>query len=120
MTLDEAIQHCLERQNGDDSCSLEHRQLAEWLTELRERRRSNETEALEEEIQHYVENTLPCGFFVPPIARHFAQWQKEQILKRAFTAELARPKKKGQVHLCGNFACGNSGEKVKIVIIKEE
>ena len=43
MTLEEAIEHALERANKDCSaCAQEHRQLAEWLIELKERRQ-NET-----------------------------------------------------------------------------
>ena len=37
MTLDEAINHCLERANQDcSSCADEHLQLAEWLIELKD------------------------------------------------------------------------------------
>lgn len=36
MTLDEAIKHCEERAEQDCSaCASEHKQLAEWLRELR-------------------------------------------------------------------------------------
>lgn len=36
MTLDEAIQHALDKSKAPDlQCSLEHMQLAAWLTELR-------------------------------------------------------------------------------------
>lgn len=35
MTLDEAIEHCLENAKGNDLCSLEHKQLAEWLIKLK-------------------------------------------------------------------------------------
>lgn len=34
MTLDEAIEHCLKNTNNT-SCGREHRQLAEWLKELK-------------------------------------------------------------------------------------
>ena len=42
MTLDEAISHCEEVANRCDNreCASEHRQLAEWLRELKERRAS--------------------------------------------------------------------------------
>ena len=36
MNLDEAIAHALERAEGCDECAEEHRQLATWLTELRD------------------------------------------------------------------------------------
>ena len=41
MTLDEAIDHCLERANQDcSSCADEHLQLAEWLIELKDLRKN--------------------------------------------------------------------------------
>lgn len=55
MTIDEAIKHCLDIADGQDKCAdisisvhakeriskcaADHRQLAEWLTELKEARR---------------------------------------------------------------------------------
>lgn len=39
MTLDEAIQHCEEKSCGNSGCALEHKQLAEWLTELKKLRK---------------------------------------------------------------------------------
>ena len=44
MTIEEAIQHCIEqaekmkKMNGCEECASEHEQLAEWLTELKQRR----------------------------------------------------------------------------------
>lgn len=35
MTLDEAIEHCEEKAECGDSCGMEHKQLAEWLKELK-------------------------------------------------------------------------------------
>lgn len=35
MTLDEAIQHCEEKGCYNTECAIEHRQLAEWLRELK-------------------------------------------------------------------------------------
>ena len=43
MTLDEAIQHCEEKTLCDDVCGLEHKQLAEWLKELKDYRMGEET-----------------------------------------------------------------------------
>lgn len=43
MTLDEAIKHCEEIiQNNCDKCAEEHKQLVEWLKELK-RYRENDT-----------------------------------------------------------------------------
>ena len=38
MTLDEAIEHCEEKAKCGDSCGMEHKQLAEWLKELKKYR----------------------------------------------------------------------------------
>jgi hypothetical protein len=38
MTLDEAIDHCLEKSCNNTACSQEHKQLAEWLKELKQLR----------------------------------------------------------------------------------
>ena len=38
MTLDEAIEHTEERACGNDQCSKDHAQLADWLRELRRAR----------------------------------------------------------------------------------
>ena len=43
MTLDEAIQHCEEKSLCGDACGLEHKQLAEWLKELKGYRMDEET-----------------------------------------------------------------------------
>ena len=36
MSLDEAIKHCEEKSCGNNACALEHKQLKEWLIELKE------------------------------------------------------------------------------------
>lgn len=36
MTLDEAIEHCKEKSCSNTKCAREHRQLEEWLKELKE------------------------------------------------------------------------------------
>lgn len=59
MTLDEAIQHCKEKANGSCACADDHRQLAEWLTELAEKRKAEPqwimcSERLPEEDGQYL------------------------------------------------------------------
>ena len=53
MTLDEAIKHCEDvaedRCGCAEDCVNEHRQLAEWLRELRERRAKTEQTEREDE-----------------------------------------------------------------------
>jgi hypothetical protein len=45
MTIDEAIRHCEEVADGcsGTECEADHRQLAEWLMELKERRQDQDT-----------------------------------------------------------------------------
>ena len=45
MNLDEAIEHCKKKSCDDTACGKEHKQLAEWLTELKDYRGSVAQEA---------------------------------------------------------------------------
>ena len=78
---------------------------------------------LEEEMDSYFDNMQVQDHenifeeTYKNIARHFANWQREQMMEKAFMVELAKPKHAGQAHLCGCFSCGNSGDMVKIIII---
>lgn len=40
MTLEEGIEHCLEKAQCCDECAKEYKQLAEWLIELLEYRQN--------------------------------------------------------------------------------
>lgn len=52
MTLDEAIEHCEEKAKCGDSCGMEHKQLAEWLRELKVFRRIFKTDKKEQPKHH--------------------------------------------------------------------
>lgn len=52
MTLDEAIQHCEEKAQCGDACGMEHKQLAEWLKELKTLRE-------EYEIKYRILDNVP-------------------------------------------------------------
>ena len=55
MTLDEAIIHCEDVANSKcDKCGEEHRQLAEWLKELKQTRQV--IEDIKHEIRKYLED----------------------------------------------------------------
>jgi hypothetical protein len=47
MTLEEAITHCQEKSCGNSECALEHKQLAEWLRELQNRRKQDVQTAID-------------------------------------------------------------------------
>jgi len=50
MTLDEAIKHCEEKAQCGTDCGMEHKQLAEWLKELKDLRKK--VEDLEEKLEY--------------------------------------------------------------------
>ena len=50
MTLDEAIQHCEEKAQCGTDCGMEHKQLADWLKELKSLRKK--VEDLEEKLEY--------------------------------------------------------------------
>jgi hypothetical protein len=62
MTLDEAIEHCEEKAKGCDSCSMEHKQLADWLRELKVFRKifkDNKKEPPKRKPVHGIEDGEP-------------------------------------------------------------
>lgn len=95
MTLDEAIKHCEEIACDNTNCALEHKQLAEWLNELRSLKSTKEepaSEDLEEEVHKHLLNigaTIEmysgnvmgldlCEDDYVDFARHFAEWQRKK------------------------------------------
>jgi hypothetical protein len=78
------------------------------------------SEGLDDAVSRFIEqhrSELNGCLDLRRIARYFANWQREQMMEKAFMVELAKPKHAGQAHLCGCFSCGNSGDMVKIIII---
>lgn len=85
--------------------------------------------ALAEEWQGYVDrgaatvdaledNTQELAF-----AKGFyrgAQWQKEQMMAKAFPVEIDSSRSDGRCILSGNFARFETGDKVKVIVIKDE
>ncbi len=60
MTLDEAIEHCEEKAKCGDSCGMEHKQLAEWLRELKVFRKIFK-ENLKEQPKHKRVHSIEDG-----------------------------------------------------------
>ena len=58
MTLDEAIQHCEEKTLCGNVCGLEHKQLAEWLKELKGYRMDEETKLDKTTVTGVLEKLL--------------------------------------------------------------
>lgn len=58
MTLNEAIQHCEEKALCGDACGLEHKQLAEWLKELKRYRMDEESKPTKADVKKVLEHML--------------------------------------------------------------
>ena len=58
MTLDEAIQHCEEKALCGDACGLEHKQLADWLKELKSYRMDEENKLDKNTVTKVIEHML--------------------------------------------------------------
>ena len=57
MSLDEAIEHCREKSCSNNTCALEHKQLAEWLIELKELR--SQITWKPSDLPHWKKSNLP-------------------------------------------------------------
>ena len=79
MTLEEAIKHCEEKSHGCDKCSDEHRQLTEWLKELK--RLKEQPKGLDEAAEEYINGTTPeYGWTIENAFKAGAKWMTEQGL----------------------------------------
>lgn len=52
MTIDEAIKHCKEIACEHNECANQHKQLAEWLNELKELRSQNTWKPSDEQMEN--------------------------------------------------------------------
>ena len=107
-----------------------YKELLKYIDSLQEEPVSNDLEA---EFVLYLKhkfnipqegNTLktdgwkPSPYDILDIAKHFAQWQKEQMMKNAISMDVYYETEWDDIH---KFLRKNlDGEKVKLLIIKEE
>lgn len=62
MTLDEAIEHAEEKACGSSECAKDHKQLAEWLKELKERREAaHELRLTFHHLSDYLRTSVSLG-----------------------------------------------------------
>lgn len=82
------------------------------------------SEDLEQAAQRYNEDMSWC--WEAPRYPHLeafkagANWQKEQMMKKAFSAEIGKQRPDYKCVLNGNFFKYDTGDKVKLIIIKED
>lgn len=87
-------------------------------------------EPVSEDLEAAIDNYLATYFggekekqewpFLKKMAIHFAAWQKQQMIKKAFSVEIGKQRPDYKCVLNGNFFKYDTGEKVKVIIIKEE
>ena len=64
MTLDEAIEHCEEKAQCGTACGMEHKQLAEWLRELKMFRNPiKDNELTKDDYILLLEKELPAAVY---------------------------------------------------------
>lgn len=101
MTLDEAIEHCEEKAQCGTDCGMEHKQLAEWLKELKNLREEYEIEGepgitIEEitwnleravEVTSEIEKALNLLHSILPSQTDALQNIKQEILDKKYLEE---------------------------------
>lgn len=134
MTLEEAIRHCEEKSCGNSECAAEHRQLAEWLTELKQLKASVSEDLEEASLRasiirgQYIPkeylDEYPYDAYAQSMFKRGAQWQKQQMMKEAVEVpiEEAVPFGSCKWKLCAKLWLdkGVKGNKVKLIIINED
>lgn len=70
--------------------------------------------------QAYLSLKLFSGFEIAVAHKDGANWQKEQFEKKAFPVEIGRQRSDYKCMLHGNFLHYDTGDKVKVIIIKKE
>lgn len=89
MTLDEAIEHSLEKTKGCDKCAEEHKQLTGWLTELKCRRQEDSERHAHPNMHVYLYHDGNDGapitdiwtHSVPGVGEKVIVWNEEQFVK---------------------------------------
>lgn len=139
MTLDEAIKHCQEKSCDNTECAKDHKQLGEWLTELKEYRNLS-LKDFENELQKEINSEwLKClpvdeGMGLESanivneqfehIVRHFVEWTKKKIMYEAIEGR-SYSTFNGEPTITAKLPENNQwgikfGDKVKFIIIKED
>lgn len=100
MSLEEAIKHCKEKACGNTQCAIEHRQLAEWLEELKKYKRGNKMKAPNKiylPILPRIENSIISEHCVGTAwdnKEHITIPNIEEYIRKDALLEWAKEKKK--------------------------
>ena len=80
-----------------------------------------ESDDLKEEINNFLEKHKMMGYMFVDIARHFAEWQKNKMMKNAIDAEICRKYSTNQLCVTSEPFENDIfkfGDKVKVIILK--
>ena len=81
---------------------------------------------LEEEIDNWLDDGLPnedeLVEHIKETARHFAKWQKTQMMNEAVATTIDNTPLNGALGIClhVNTSIYNKGDKVKLIIVKDD
>ena len=122
-TLEMYIDSLQEEPVSEENLSNVQRTVKNWKEELVSEDLEEACEQLAENARKHKAETVSPFFSQTDYRQGVidgAQWKKEQMLKTAFSCEIGKSIKEGKAVLCGNFAFQNAGDKVKIIIVKED
>lgn len=78
-------------------------------------------------VRHYNGDPTDKRYYFEDIARHFANWQKEQMMKSAISGCYIRRNRYNKENVLNGFDVTsdmfqkfNNGDKVKIIVIKDD
>lgn len=102
------------------------KKMMSFLSDLEKEENPTTAEGFEEEIEDWIEylrNSNGVGDWtmgdILSTARHFAQWQKDQMMKEAVEGVIA-----GTNQFCAVLSIAredfNKGDKVRVIIVKED
>lgn len=97
--------------------------IAKWFYDMGKNSQEPVSEDWEEEIKRYLHKVYDRDTTVGDVARHFAKWKKEQMMKKAVDVTIAIPYQNGYggyTQLLDSKEGLPFGEKVKVLVIKED
>ena len=92
--------------------------VVEIITSIQEEQSEVDLEELEKEIKRYLQEIYDRDTTVRDVARHFAKWQKEQMMKEAVEGEYDFYP--AAVYLDVPIPRMNHGDKVRVIVCKKE
>lgn len=119
MTKEEAIKYLQQLYPNGGHCWLDEQRIGAISMAIEALKEEPVSEDLEQAAKEYAdEQSVQAGIQSAFIAG--GQWQKQQMMKNAVDVGIDSSRSDGKTILSGNFFRYNTGDKVKIIIVKED